>query len=75
MNGTTTHCYLKQGSKMGFNSNTLIEFTKVSCSTFMRNTELRLLNSRKKNFFKRFFICISYHFNQHNILHDGGEFY
>ena len=43
----TTRCKLKQGSKMIFNTNTLIEVTKVSCA-FMRNKELHLLNLRRK---------------------------
>ena len=44
----TTHCKLKQGSKIVlFISNTLIGFTKVSC-IFMRNNELHyLLNSSR----------------------------
>ena len=43
----TTHCKLKQDSKIVlFNSNTLIWFTNVSC-IFMRNNELPLLNSRR----------------------------
>ena len=47
-NGTTHYCKLKQGSKIVlFNSNTLIEFTKVPC-TLTRNSELCLLNSRRK---------------------------
>jgi hypothetical protein len=55
----TTHCRLTQGSKIIFQSNTSIEFTKVSC-TFMRNKELRLLDIEfiKEDFFKYIFICI-----------------
>jgi hypothetical protein len=57
-----TRCKLKQGSKIiFFNSNTLIEFTKASC-TFVRNNELHLLNPRGKSF-KHIFICILYHFS------------
>ena len=60
----TTHCKLKQENEIVFflNSNTLIEFTKISC-TFMRNEKLQLLNLRRENFFKRLFICMLYHFN------------
>ena len=44
MNGTT-HCKLKQGSKMGFQFK-LIEFTKVSC-TFMRNKTYIMIHIKK----------------------------
>jgi hypothetical protein len=55
----TTHCKLKQGSKIFlFNSNTLIGFTKVSC-IFMRNKELHYsLNSRRTNSLNLFLFVV-----------------
>ena len=64
----TTRCKTKQGHKIVFfNSNTLIEFTKVSYK-FLRNKEsYYLLNSRTKPFMIHYFICILFHYLNHAI--------
>jgi hypothetical protein len=56
----TTHCKLKQDSKVAlFNSDTLIGFIKDFC-TVMRNKELHLLNSRRKNSLSICFFFVFY---------------
>jgi hypothetical protein len=55
----TTHCKLKQDIKIVFNSNTLIELTKASCTFMKNNKKSHLLNSRRK-YCLNFFLFVFY---------------